>query len=231
MGEFPAFKKIPRLSKPVVITEKIDGTNGVIQVERQHWGYSREHEDPTVIDIITDETVIGEEDGLPEYQFVIRAGSRNRWLAPGADNFGFASWVQRNAKTLTRLGPGLHYGEWFGKGIQRGYGLDDRRFALFNVAKWYDPRDEHGDAYRADFANAAECPEVCTVVPVMAVVDGHRMNDAVAVTLDVLTAVGSWAVPGFRNPEGVVAYHTAANQLFKAFPGNDNTPKSLRVAA
>ncbi len=34
MTEYPAFGKIPRLNREVVITEKIDGTNGLISIER-----------------------------------------------------------------------------------------------------------------------------------------------------------------------------------------------------
>ena len=36
------------------------------------------------------------------------------------------------------LGEGVHRGEWWGNGIQRGYGLQngDKRFSLFNVHRW-----------------------------------------------------------------------------------------------
>jgi len=59
------------------------------------------------------------------------AQSRKRLITPQQDNFGFAAWVQANEEALYALGPGYHYGEWYGLGIQRGYGLDHRRFALF----------------------------------------------------------------------------------------------------
>ena len=52
--------------------------------------------------------------------------------------FGFARWVETNRERLiTLLGPGLHFGEWWGSGIQRGYGLTkgDKRFSLFNVER------------------------------------------------------------------------------------------------
>src|SRR5690606_32927913 len=66
----------------------------------------------------------------------IRAGSRTRWITPEADNFGFARWVEENKEELLKLGPGRHFGEWWGKGIQRGYGVADRRFSLFNALRW-----------------------------------------------------------------------------------------------
>ncbi len=78
---FPAFPSIPRLKRQSTITEKIDGTNGLI--------------------FISDEGVI-------------RAGSRNRWITPGDDNYGFARWVDEHKAELANLGPGHHYGEYWG---------------------------------------------------------------------------------------------------------------------
>lgn len=55
----------------------------------------------------------------PEGQ--VFAGSRNRYVEPGNDNYGFAQWVKSNEAALRDLlGPGRHYGEWWGAGIQRG---------------------------------------------------------------------------------------------------------------
>ena len=70
----------------------------------------------------------------PEQEIV--AGSRNRWITPEDDNYGFAAWVHANANMLRRFGPGKHFGEWYGAGIQRRYGLDHKRFALFNTGRW-----------------------------------------------------------------------------------------------
>lgn len=66
----------------------------------------------------------------------VSAQSRTRVIVPGDDNYGFAAWVEAHADELRQLGQGYHFGEWYGKGIQRGYGLLDRRFALFNVSRW-----------------------------------------------------------------------------------------------
>src|SRR5690606_13561404 len=63
-------------------------------------------------------------------------GSRTRWITPEKDNFGFAAWAHENRDELMKLGPGHHFGEWWGRGIQRGYGLNERRFSLFNTSRW-----------------------------------------------------------------------------------------------
>lgn len=58
---------------------------------------------------------------------IVAVGSRKRWIQPGkeSDNFGFASWVERNYDELLGLGEGTHFGEWYGAGIQKNpYGLD-----------------------------------------------------------------------------------------------------------
>jgi hypothetical protein len=120
MKEFTPFKKISRLSRPVIITEKIDGTNGCI-----------------CIDVAGDECppqgAAAWADG-----FAMWVGSRTRWITPEIDNHGFARWVMEHAGELWGLGPGTHYGEWWGQGIQRGYGLKEKRFSLFNATRWGD---------------------------------------------------------------------------------------------
>ena len=96
------------------------------------------------------------------------------------------------------LGPGRHFGEWWGSGIQRGYGLPkgEKRFSLFNVKRWTENR-----------------PQCCYVVPVL-----YQGDFDTGVNLDTMKTLaygGSLAAPGFMKPEGVVIYHTAGNVLFK----------------
>jgi hypothetical protein len=193
------------------VTEKIDGTNGLIEIERGTLGsvlqYTADGSIPTDRVLILDESEIGE-DGLPVYEWHVRAGSRNRWLTPENDNHGFARWVWDNAKTLVAdLGEGRHYGEWYGAGIQRGYGLAEKHFMLFNVIRWAD----------VDFTTPNL--EVATVLsaPDMTAVD---LKD-VPTFISALQAVGSFHVPGYMNPEGVVIYHHAARQLFKVTVKDD----------
>lgn len=132
---------------------------------------------------------------------VMRCGSRNRWIVPFDDNYGFARWAHEHADELLTLGPGHHYGEWWGSGIQRGYGLTngEKRFSLLNALRW---SDELGKR-----------PACCHVVPVL-----YRdvfCTEAVFDTSLKLSLYGSQAAPGFMNPEGIVVYHTASKQLYK----------------
>lgn len=139
----------------------------------------------------------------------ILAGSRTRWITPEDDNFGFAAWVQQHKEELLLLGPGRHFGEWWGKGIQRGYGLSERRFSLFNVSRW---------------ENAAELPACCSIVPVL--YRGRFHTSAAEEAADRLRCLGSAAAEGFMDPEGIVLFHLAGNVGFKQTLKNDAAPKS-----
>jgi hypothetical protein len=154
------------------------------------------------------------------------AGSRNRWLL-GDDNFGFAAWVGEHHDELMTLGPGRHFGEWWGKGIQRNYGLTERRFSLFNVSRWClagerperiptaDPRvEKYQDVL----------PACCHLVPVL--YRGPFTTSACCEALTQLECGGSLAAPGFMKPEGIVCYHIAANFSFKKTIEKDEQPKS-----
>jgi len=178
MMEFRKFGKIARLSREIVVTEKIDGTNGLIAIG---------------------------EDGE------FRVGSRNQWITPEKDNAGFARWAYEHKDELMQLGAGYHYGEWWGQGIQRGYGLKEKRFSLFNTSRW---SDELGVR-----------PACCHVVPVL--YTGMFDTEMVQIWLDWLGRNGSVAAPGFMNPEGVVIYHVAGNLYFKKTIENDDKPKSI----
>ena len=136
----------------------------------------------------------------------IRAGSRTRWITPEEDNFGFARWVRDNSNELLRLGPGTHFGEWWGAGIQRGYGLKEKRFSLFNVTRWKDDR-----------------PACCGVVPTL--YQGNLDDMNISGILFDLEVKGSIAAPGFMKPEGVVIFHTASGALFKKTVDKDHEPK------
>ena len=173
--EFQEFPKMARLSREIIITEKIDGTNAQI--------------------------CIGE-DGS------IQAGSRPRWITPQDDNYGFAKWVEANRGELLLLGPGRHFGEWWGSGIQRGYGVPDKRFSLFNITRWDVP----------------ERPKCCGVVPTLW--RGIFDEGAILSRLEDLEINGSVAAPGFMKPEGVVVYHVAAGIGFKKTLEKDEVPKS-----
>lgn len=124
----------------------------------------------------TNAQLIVREDGT------VQAGSRTRFLTPEQDNFGFAKWVQEHASELAALGAGRYYGEWYGQGIQRGYGLDHKRLALFY----------HGH----------HLPACCQAVPVL--YHGEYSKNMIDVVHKALMDLGSAAVPGWDKPEGVV---------------------------
>lgn len=183
METFIPFGKIPRWSRDIVITEKIDGTNGTICIE-----------------------------ALPEEgRYTLAVASRTRWITSSDDNYGFAKWAEINTEELLKLGPGWHRGEWWGKGIQRGYGLAEKKFSLFNVAKWHDPSVR---------------PACCGVVPVL--YTGPLETDIIRNWLEFLNICGSQAAPGWMRPEGIVIWHSASGHLYKKTLEKDEGPKGVK---
>ncbi len=142
--------------------------------------------------------------------------SRNRLITPEDDNYGFSRWAHDNKEALIEmLGEGRHFGEWWGAGIQRNYGLkgNDKRFSLFNLNRYKD----------VDFSllpNVGLVP----VIPSVRANGQNQLQDA-DYAINVLKASGSLAVPGYMNPEGIVVFHTASNSLFKVTCIDDEKPK------
>lgn len=195
--DFNAFPKIARLNREMVITEKIDGTNASIEIRQR-------------LDSLSDKMAVGDAPLVAAIgEFDIYAGSRTRYITPESDNQGFAKWVKAHAEELIQLGPGQHFGEWWGQGIQRTYGLTEKRFSLFNVSRWTEKR-----------------PACCGVVPML--YQGAFDSAVVNATLTLLGAQGSIVAPGFMKPEGIVVYHTAANQMFKVTLEKDSEWKGKR---
>src|SRR5512147_2658855 len=129
--EFEPWPSIARLNKDAIYTEKINGTNSAVVIEPLTVDTSGAFSSTTLVDV--DDTV-----------YAVWCQSRNRFITPTDDNFGFANWVLKNAEALVKiLGPGRHFGEWSGSGIQGGYGLPkgERRFSLFNVKRWRNTLD------------------------------------------------------------------------------------------
>lgn len=209
--EYTPFPKIARLSREIVITEKIDGTNGLVQILAPGEELPETIGAPVVADI---------------NDHLIFAGSRTTWITPEKDNYGFAAWVKANAEELVKLGPGRHFGEWWGQGIQRKYGLTEKRWSLFNTGKWLSAHAENppGDPMTDKRVLAPNC---CHVVPVitMGVFDRIDMTD---VLLE-LQANGSKAAPGFMSPEGIIIYHTQGNLYFKKTLSKDEEWKGKQL--
>jgi hypothetical protein len=192
-----------RWERPVVITEKIDGTNGQIGIK------------PTDLDPKSQAvTTVVKPFGQVLVTYEIFAGSRNRWLSPdkGRDNHGFAQWVNDNASELFDiLGEGRHFGEWWGAGIQRTYDMRYKRFSLFNTERWANlPFDGHSDSL---------------VLRVPVCYAGPNYPGVMDIEMDRMKVTGSLASHGYPNPEGVVMFHTAANFGFKKTYENDEGGK------
>lgn len=154
-------------------------------------------------------------------------GSRNRWITPQDDNFGFARWCNEHFEELLTLGPGRHFGEWWGQGIQRNYGLTEKRFSLFNVARWADgavtqDKWEKGVLIPGGVPLPPR-PACCGVVPVL--YRGPFDTRFIHVQLETLAVEGSAAVPGYMKPEGIIVFHTAAQKAFKVLLENDECAK------
>lgn len=207
-NSFESFPKIARLNRECVITEKIDGTNAQIYVADS---VGEENKDVPFFKV--DKTASG--GGC----LWIAAGSRNRWITPEADNYGFARWVRDNAEHLVHLGPGRHFGEWWGNGIQRGYGLKEKRFSLFNTARWK-PAPDNGGIF---FDQTVILLPGLSVVPILSY--GLFNTLIIEYLLNMLRGEGSVAAPGFMNPEGIVIWHEAARVLFKKTIIGDAQPK------
>lgn len=147
------------------------------------------------------------------------AGSRTRWITPEDDNYGFAKWVKEHEEELKGLGPGRHFGEWWGQGIQRNYGLAEKRFSLFNTSRW----------------NIENTPKCCHVVPTLGRSILESTFDTLEtawsfqeVCLNILRNEGSRAASGFMKPEGIVIFHTASNQCFKITLEKDEEHKGSK---
>jgi hypothetical protein len=200
--EFTKYAKTPRLYRDIMITEKIDGTNAAIAIVRA--------ESPSAGG---DPYVLGELVGEADHALVY-AQSRKRVIVPGADNYGFASWVAANAAGLVEaLGYGIHFGEWWGQGIQRKYDQQAKMFSLFNVTRY---------SYLAVHVDASDVPGL-RVVPKL--YEGVFSQAAIDGCVDHLRTEGSAAAPGFMRAEGVIVRHQAAGQVFKVLLENDELPK------
>jgi hypothetical protein len=151
------------------------------------------------------------------------AAQSRRLITPDDDNYGFAGWVHRNADALAYiLGPGLHFGEWWGAGIQRRYGMSGRRFSVFNVDRWTKLDDRLSSmAQRAD--SFAGLSDEIDAVPVL--YHGTFSEQAIRNALYDLQTFGSKAAPGWPTPEGICVYHTQTKTVMKVTLDNQDAGK------
>ena len=184
--EFMPFPKIPRLNRDITITEKIDGTNGAIGIVMH---------------------------GPGEYE--VYAQSRGRIITPENDNAGFAAWVEQNKEVLAQtLGAGLHFGEWWGKGIQRGYDQTRKWFSLFNFERWANDQQVAAAAniglqvvpvlYHGPWMMVVGSNNPFDVYPMVdekGKAHGGILRYAPDMALEMLASRGSYAAPDYRGVE------------------------------
>jgi hypothetical protein len=191
----------------MIITEKIDGTNAQLNIastpyedffegglwsiagEQDGWQYLHH---PQAGYVITD----------TDQNMMIRIGSRNRWINPdaiagkGSDNFGFAHWAWTNITELSKLGVGRHYGEWYGRGVQKCYpSVTTKAWALFehqrHIGAYIAMKEGHETAF----------PSVCELVPLL--FKGGYDTNIIELTMASLQETGSLLCNGDA-AEGVV---------------------------
>lgn len=239
MVEFVKWDSTARLFRDIIITEKLDGTNACVIIER----------------IDEADLLVGEMlEPLPPNRalrvfndaglsYAVYAQSRNRLITPSSDNAGFAKWVERNYQQLFYvLGEGRHYGEWWGQGIGRKYDMDRKVFSVFNTAGWY---SENMGTPETREVRAHKSGIDINCVPVLAeltfnesaireVAYGLKVNGSVATE--------EYTSEAYPNPEGICIYHKAADTIFKyTFDSNDkhkwefdpevSAPKTMGVLA
>jgi hypothetical protein len=190
--DFIKWPKIPRADRALgcIITEKVDGTNA--QIARS-------------------------EDGDTWY-----FGSRSRWLSLEKDNFNFCWWghqpgVVNGLENIVNPGRRI-YGEWFGAGIQRRYGLEGKFFMPFNHT--FEDAITHNPAVKG-----------LNIVPVPVLYKGRFEWGRVIEAMDFLDTDGSQVAPGFMKPEGVVVYFPQINCSFKRTFEELSNPKFRKEAS
>lgn len=185
---FPVWPKIPRLHAMAFrLTEKIDGTNARLYIRT-----TKDHG-----------TAATTSDG--ERHLI--SGSRSRIISLSSDNFGFARWVEGNKDVIAQHLPvGDYYGEWWGFGIQRGYGMKRKVFSIFNF-----PGQDDGQGSNTKINDALWDINLRAVPTLGDKVEGNDLDTELWKLKAVMSpqtthvdTIGSFAAPGYDKPEGIV---------------------------
>ena len=212
--EFAKFGSIGRLYRDVVITEKIDGMNACIVIKQ-------------VLDDELYRNALTVVSGVPyggysDCRFAVGVQSRKQFLSLDNDIQGLAAWVQEHAHELVlALGPGYHYGEYWGKNIQRSYHQKRNWFSLFNSKRWNKNNVGHIDGL--------------LVVPIL--YSGPYEDWVNQMQLHRLDTEGSHAAQevddrklDFR-AEGIVGWHVALDTYYKVTLDGDGHKGAAKKAA
>jgi len=208
-NEFVEFPKMPRLSREMSLTEKIDGTNASI--------------------VITDEGefLVGSRTRwiTPEqdnYGFARWAYEHKEELLQLGVGRHYGEWwgsgVQRNYGQKQKHFSLFNVGRWVDTQPHSYYDWTNLENPVFVV--------NNGNGVVSPLKDKQEyAPACCRVVPILY----EGMFDTVQIqrVINALKNLGSVAAPGFMDAEGAIIYHIAGNLAFKKTIKNDETPKSL----
>ena len=212
MSNYASFPSIERLENIYcVISEKVDGTNGLIEINE-------------VFPV-----------GEPK-EIQIRFGSRNRYITFNNDNADFANFFRHyearfkdvaadiilkelevSGETLTECQeqyPLRIYGEWFGSGIQRGYGLKDKFFMPFSTF----------------YAEKLIEYQVPNIVKPNIMYTGKFNKLTADMCMNTLAIHGSGIIKDYKRPEGIVIhfpkYNFRLKQTFEGSKWEQSIPKA-----
>jgi len=212
--EFEKFSSIGRLYREVVITEKIDGMNAGIVI-KQCLGEDLYRNAITHVSHVPF-------NGYEDCKFAVGVQTRRQFIDTTKDNQGLAAWVLAHARELViTLGPGKHYGEWWGRNIQRSYHQPRNWFSLFNTKRWNKDNVGHIDGL--------------LTVPVL--YSGPYEDWVNTMQLHRLETEGSFAareVDGRKldfRAEGIVGWHTALDTYYKVTLDGDGHKGAAKKAA
>lgn len=156
------------------------------------------------------------------------AQSRNRIITPATDNQGFARWAYHHQEELFHiLGEGRHFGEWWGKGLHRGYDMPHSVFSIFNVGRFY--KSEPGDPLNSMSTRAATSSIFDQVSAVPHIFTGEynspEMNAAIAELANGKSKAAAAYNVEYNNPEGVCFFFREFDKVAKLVFANPGKHK------
>jgi len=166
----------------------------------------------------------------------VTAQSRKRLIRVGDDNFGFAAWVEENKAELTELlGYGVHFGEWFGEGIQKNpLGIEGKRFALFSPWKFQGTQKlDIEESNLVEFvpvlfegqANEWTIPHLMEDLRIY----GSKVKGAANSTVEVFPGEdGTYEIAA--EAEGIIVWHRETQQKYKILLKNDAIHKGQQTS-
>lgn len=197
MNEFVGFSKMARLSREMVITEKIDGTNGQIYIG----------EDGTFLVGSRTQWITPDNDNHGFAKWAYENKDELMKLGKGRH---FGEW----------WGSGINRGYSLQKGEKRFSLFNTIRWCAYGTAPKPIASNDPRVVKMQDVL-----PQIVSLVPEL--YRGLFDTNKAIEVLETLKKHGSYAINGFMNPEGIVVYHIAGNIGFKKTIEKDGIPKSM----